>query len=116
MAKTYAERVALLHQSQLAVWDVLQHCERQGSLDQAIRDAVPNDFREMFETHGNLRVIVFNGRKAQALFEHAVLRQHRLEGIKLPRLLMPSTSPAATLPLTAKIECWRQIKDWIVEG
>jgi TDG/mug DNA glycosylase family protein len=73
LVETYPERVALLRQKQLALWDVLQRGERQGSLDQAIRHAVPNDFRE------------------------------------LPRLLMPSTSPAATMPLTEKIKRWSQI-------
>jgi TDG/mug DNA glycosylase family protein len=115
LAETYPERVALLRQRRLAVWDVLQYCERQGSLDQAICNAVPNDFRGMFKTHGNLRAIVFNGRKAQDLFEHTVIRQQGLEWIELPRLLMPSTSPAATLPLSAKIERWHRISAWIVE-
>ena len=115
LAETYPERVALLRQKRLAVWDVLQTCERQGSLDQAIRNAVPNDFRGMFKTYRNLRMIVFNGRKAQDLFEHTVLRQQGLEGIALPRLLMPSTSPAATLPLSAKVERWRQISAWLVD-
>ena len=115
VAEAYPERVALLRQKRLAVWDVLQTCERQGSLDQAIRQAVPNDFRALFKTHRNLRVIVFNGRKAQDLFAHTVFRQQGLEGIELPRLLMPSTSPAAALPFSAKIERWRQISAWIVE-
>ena len=110
---TYAERVGLLRQKQMAVWDVLQHCERPGSLDQAIRNAAPNDFRELFKTYSNLRMIAFNGRKAQDLFEHSVLRQQGLAGIELPRLPMPSTSPAATLPLSEKIEHWRQISIWI---
>ncbi len=113
LAGTYSERVALLRQKHLAVWDVLQHCERQGSLDQAIRKAVPNDFGGLFKTYGNLRVIVFNGRKAHDLFEHAVLKQQDIEGIGLPRLLMPSTSPAATLPISEKITCWRQISAWM---
>ncbi len=113
LPETYPERKALLHQKHLAVWDVLQHCERLGSLDQAIRNAVPNDFRELFKNYQNLRVIVFNGRKAHALFKQAVEKQKGLEEIELPRLLMPSTSPAATLPISAKIERWQQISAWL---
>ncbi|HTP08125.1 MAG TPA: DNA-deoxyinosine glycosylase [Anaerolineae bacterium] len=109
-AELYSDRVALLHRQQLALWDVLQHCERPGSLDQAIRNAVPNDFRELFATYRNLQAIVFNGRKAHELFERQVLPQQSLDDVAhLPRWLMPSTSPAATLPLSAKIERWRQI-------
>ncbi len=109
LAETYSERVTFLLQKQLAVWDVLQYCERQGSLDQAIRKAVPNDFRGLFKTYGNLGVVVFNGRKARDLFEHAVLKQQGLDESELPRLLMPSTSPTATLPISTKVERWRQI-------
>jgi len=108
--EAYPDRVALLHQKQLAVWDVLECGERQGSLDQAIRNAVPNDFRGLFETYQNLRVIVLNGQKAHHLFEHRVLKRQMLEGSdRLPRWLMPSTSPAATMPLAEKIKRWSQI-------
>lgn len=110
LAETYPDRVAVLRQKQLALWDVLQHGERQGSLDQAIRKAVPNDFRGLFKTYRNLRAIVFNGQKAHDLFEHQVLKQQALDGgDQLPRLLMPSTSPAATMPLPEKLIRWSQI-------
>jgi TDG/mug DNA glycosylase family protein len=112
LAETYAGRVALLRQKQLALWDVLQHGERQGSLDQAIRKAVPNDFRGLFLAYRNLQAIVFNGRKACDLFERKVLNQQALDGgDQLPRLLMPSTSPAATMPLTEKIKRWGEIAE-----
>ena len=108
--ETYADRQALVLQNRLALWDVVQHGEREGSLDQAIRNATPNDFQWLFTAYPNLRAIVFNGRKAQDLFERKVLPQHSLDGIeRLPRLLMPSTSPAATLSISAKIERWRHI-------
>ncbi len=45
LADTYSERVALLRQKHLALWDVLQHGERQGSLDQAIRKSFGTAFR-----------------------------------------------------------------------
>lgn len=106
-AEAYPDRVALLHQKQLAVWDVLEYCERRGSLDQAIRKAVPNDFRGLFATYQNLRVIVLNGQKAFHLFEHRVLTQQALT--QLLRWLMPSTSPAATMPLAEKIKRWSRI-------
>ena len=111
-AETYPDRVAVLRQKHLALWDVLQHGERQGSLDQAIRNAVPNDFRGLFKTYRNLLAIVFNGQEAHDLFERKVLKQQALDGgDQLPRLLMPSTSPAATMPLAEKIKRWRQIID-----
>jgi double-stranded uracil-DNA glycosylase len=107
---TYPDREALVLQQQLALWDVVQHGEREGSLDQAIRNATPNDFAWLFKTYPELQAIVFNGRKAHAVFERRVLQPQVVDGLdRWPRLLMPSTSPAATQPLATKIERWRQI-------
>jgi double-stranded uracil-DNA glycosylase len=107
---TYADRKALVVQKQLALWDVVQHGEREGSLDNKIRHAEPNDFAWLFTTYPRLHTIVFNGRKAHDLFESKVVTQQALEGLdQIPRLLMPSTSPAATLPLSEKIKRWGQL-------
>ena len=43
-ALDYALRLERLTQAGVALWDVLQGCEREGSLDADIRNAVPNDF------------------------------------------------------------------------
>jgi double-stranded uracil-DNA glycosylase len=110
--ETYKDRKALVLQQRLALWDVVQHGEREGSLDQAIRDATPNDFQWLFTSYRNLRAIVFNGRKAHDLFERTVLKQPLLADLdQIPRLLMPSTSPAATRPLAEKIKQWSRIVD-----
>jgi hypoxanthine-DNA glycosylase len=109
---TYPDRVALVLQQQLALWDVVQHGDRVGSLDQAIRNATPNDFRWLFATYPHLQAIVLNGRKAHDLFERKVVTQQALDGLdRIPRLLMPSTSPAATLALSEKLRQWQTIVD-----
>jgi double-stranded uracil-DNA glycosylase len=110
--ETYAEREALVLQQHLALWDVVQHGEREGSLDQAIRKATANDFQWLFAAYPNMHAMVFNGRKAHDLFERNVLKQQSLAGIdRFPRVLMPSTSPAATLPFAEKIKQWSRIVD-----
>src|SRR5690242_6350763 len=66
-ALPYAQRIAALNARQVAVWDVLRHCERAGSLDSSIRaeTEVANDFDRFFAEHPQLRVMFFNGRKAE---------------------------------------------------
>jgi TDG/mug DNA glycosylase family protein len=110
--ETYAERKALALQQQLALWDVVQRGERPGSLDNKIRHAEPNNFAWLFTTYPKLHAIVFNGRQAHDLFARLVLKQPAFAGLdQIPRLLLPSTSPAATLPLSEKIKQWSRIVD-----
>jgi hypoxanthine-DNA glycosylase len=107
----YAARVAALTAARVAVWDVLRACHRAGSLDTAIdpTTAVANDFRAFLATRPGLRLIAFNGGKAEALFHRHV--RPRLEGLVLPAMQrLPSTSPAnARLPFDAKLEAWRAL-------
>ena len=42
-AMLYAERIAAVQAAGFGIWDVFASCEREGSLDSAIRASVPND-------------------------------------------------------------------------
>lgn len=104
---SYAERCDALAGAGIALWDVLQASVRPGSLDADIdvRTALPNDFDRFFGTHRSLEVVVFNGKKAEALFRKLVtVKPGRLQRIEL----MPSTSPAyAAMPYNRKLAAWR---------
>ncbi len=43
----YAAKQAAVKDAGIAIWDVYAACERAGSLDSAIRNAVPNDFAKL---------------------------------------------------------------------
>ncbi|MDO6385533.1 MULTISPECIES: DNA-deoxyinosine glycosylase [unclassified Uliginosibacterium] len=105
----YASRCDRLSTAGIAVWDVLQSCRRQGSLDAAIeRDSiVVNDFGRFFTAHPRLQEIFFNGSTAEQLFRKHVTASILPAGLHLQRL--PSTSPAhASLRPEAKLQHWRQ--------
>lgn len=105
---TYGERVGALQRAHVAVWDVLQSCERPGSLDSAIRrdSEVANDFVTFFAQHPQITQVYFNGGVAQACF-----KRQRAVLLRDPRLSfqrMPSTSPAhASLRFEQKLAAWR---------
>lgn len=101
----YAERAARLQSQGVAVWDVLQLCVREGSLDSNIRDEVPNDFAGFFAAQPGIVRILLNGGKAAASF-----RRHA--AYLLPpgaqAITVPSTSPAhAARSLDQKLTLWR---------
>ena len=101
----YTDRVARLKSRGVAVWDVLQACEREGSLDSNIRSEVPNDFAAYFAAHSCLRIVALNGGKAAASFRKHAAR-HLPDGVELHAL--PSTSPAhAARSFEAKCDLWR---------
>ncbi|MBQ6122861.1 MAG: DNA-deoxyinosine glycosylase [Clostridia bacterium] len=97
-------RIALLERHDLALWDVLASCERQGSLDSAIRQPAPNDFEGLFRRCPNIRRVLLNGGTAHRLF--VKWGKPFIEGRELIKL--PSTSPAYTLPYERKLAQWRQ--------
>jgi G:T/U mismatch-specific DNA glycosylase len=43
MQRPYAQRIEAVCERGLGIWDVYAHCRREGSLDSAIADALPND-------------------------------------------------------------------------
>ena len=103
----YDERLRALQANGVALWDVLQACERPGSLDADIRrdTLVPNDFGAFLARHPSIMRICFNGAKAAAMFRRHVLPG--LPGAPLPCVELPSTSPAhAAASFAQKLASW----------
>ncbi|WP_202704505.1 DNA-deoxyinosine glycosylase [Flavobacterium sp. UGB4466] len=99
----YETRKALLQKNNIAVWDVLQHCDRIGSLDSAIKNETPNDFETFLEQHPKITTILFNGQKAAAFFKKYVQLKKNYHLITLP-----STSPAnAGKSYESKLQEWK---------
>jgi hypoxanthine-DNA glycosylase len=108
----YAQRVARLLERGIAVWDVLKHCERPGSLDSSIvrGSEVVNDFAGFLRQHPGIGAIFFNGAKSESVFRREV--EARLAGRTLRCTRLPSTSPAhAGVSRAAKLAAWRRIED-----
>ncbi|WMD22797.1 DNA-deoxyinosine glycosylase [Achromobacter seleniivolatilans] len=105
----YALRLEALQASGIALWDVLQACERPGSLDADIRPdtLVANDIAGFLQAYPGVVRICFNGAKAASLFRRHVLAA--LGGRKLEYVDLPSTSPAhAAASLETKLAAWER--------
>lgn len=100
----FEDRVALLLKNHIALWDVLESCEREGSLDIHIKNHIENNIPALLATHPSIHTIVFNGKESHKFF----VRKFGKE-IPLRHFVMPSTSPANTVGFEKKLSAWKEI-------
>lgn len=108
---SYSQRCQHLITHHTAVWDVLKSCQRQGSLDVDIDSAsmIINNFNSFLQHHPHIKKLVFNGGKAEQVFNQFVLPTLTEQQTTIPRLRLPSTSPAhARCSQNEKLDIWRQ--------
>lgn len=109
----YSEKLKHLSKNQIALWDVIGKCKREGSLDSAIvKESIqPNNFSELFKKYPSIRTILFNGAMAEKAFQQYVIKAKQLDANIVAELVlqrMPSTSPAnASMKKLEKIKIWK---------
>lgn len=114
----YLLRKNILTGNGIAVWDVLQACNRPGSLDSNIELASIriNNFADFFAEYRHITHVFFNGGMAEKLYKKHIVPvlPQRFSYLEYRRL--PSTSPAyASLNLAQKIDAWKVIKQVVVK-
>lgn len=112
----YRDRLDGLLAAGVGLWDTLQKCVREGSLDSMIRNATPNPFDDLLAKHPAIEVIALNGRKAGDVFRRRILPTLPQSVVyRLTVLELPSTSPAnARGEFEALLAKWRALDPWIV--
>jgi hypoxanthine-DNA glycosylase len=99
----YEERLARLLAHRIGLWDVIALCEREGSLDTAIRRAQANDFAMLKHQCPELKRVCFNG-KTSGKFEP------QFADAGFETLVLPSSSPAnAQWSFDEKLKVWKNI-------
>jgi len=101
----YEARTRLLREKRIALWNVLSHCEREGSADNAIRNEQPNDFDSLHEKYPEITTIFFESKSAEKYFrKHCSFK----DGITYRKL--PSTSGLnAGVPYEKKLDEWKYL-------
>ncbi|WP_019623973.1 DNA-deoxyinosine glycosylase [Thioalkalivibrio thiocyanoxidans] len=98
----YPERIRRLLAHRIGLWDVYGACQREGSLDSAIRAASPNDLAQLTREAPGLRLVLHNGAESAR-------RLHETQALGVKALRLPSTSPAnARWSFEAKLEAWAE--------
>jgi hypoxanthine-DNA glycosylase len=99
----YIDRLPRLLAHRFGLWDVLAACEREGSLDSAIRKPAANDFDRLRHLCPQLETVGFNGQasgKFAPQFEQAGYRT----------VVLPSSSPAhMAMNFDEKLAVWRHL-------
>jgi len=109
--ESYAERLKLLQQHRIALWDVMQNCVREGSLDSAIKSSsvVANNFLNFFQSNNNIQSVFFNGARAEQEYRKHVLPDVKSFFPDMKYTRLPSTSPAmASMNREQKLVIWRE--------
>ena len=105
------ERKDFLLRHRIALWDVLAECDIHGAADSTIRNAVPNDFTEIF-TRSKIRRVFCTGKTAFKLWQKHCEDRYRPFNIQCGCL--PSTSPAnAAWTLEKLVEAYKVILEQI---
>jgi hypoxanthine-DNA glycosylase len=102
-ALPYERRLARLQTHRIGLWDVIAVCEREGSLDAAIRRPQANDFEVLKHQCPELMRVCFNG-KTSGKFAP------QFGDAGFETLVLPSSSPAnAQLSFDEKLAVWKNI-------
>ena len=100
----YDLKLKTLLNNNIALWDTIKSCTREGSLDSDIQNETPNDIKSLLKKYPNIKTICLNGNKSYSAFKKYFL--NLLE--KYNCFKMPSTSPAnARYSLDKLKEEWR---------
>lgn len=85
---TIAGKKEMLLMHHIAVYDVIEGCEIEGSSDSSIRNVTPADVRGIVEA-SKIGIVFTNGKTAGKLY-----KKYHAKDIALPMTELPSTSPA----------------------
>lgn len=99
------EKKTLLLSNGVALWDVAESCEINGSADSSMKNVRPNDIYTLLYSTDINRVFA-NGKTAARLYERFILPQ-----TNIPITALPSTSPAnAAFSLEDLCDRWKTIR------
>ena len=105
----YTERIKILEKHHIALWDVIDTCERKGSLDSEIRNEEANGIGELLHNHPKVKAVFCNGQKSNKNLQKILPKD-----LHLPIIALPSTSPAhASLGYVQKLETWKIILKYL---
>lgn len=104
----YGEKLEFLKRNKIALWDVIDTCERKGSLDSEIRNEEANDIRQLLKNYPNIKAIFCNGQKSFKNLQKIMGKE-----CVIPIFVLPSTSPLHTISFEKKLREWEILNSFL---
>jgi len=97
------QKIWLLKESKLALWDMVANCSRDNSLDASLEDIEVNDLASFLEMYPNIKKIAFTGRLAEKLYKM------NFDYLALETVYLPSPSAAyAKMSFEQKLAIYKE--------
>ena len=87
---TVEQRKSFLKRHKIALYDVMEECDIEGSSDSSIKNVIPIDITSILSKYPNIKIIGITGNKAAYYFNRYLIT--KVGNIKV--VYLPSTSPA----------------------
>jgi hypoxanthine-DNA glycosylase len=111
--KNYEDKIYFLNKYNIALWDTIGSCIREGSLDSSIVSEVPNDLPALLKNYPSLQLIACNGTKSYQTLKKYFSPE---DLSNIPVIKLPSSSPIPgryNKTLEEKIEVWKEILQYL---
>ncbi|WP_047982848.1 DNA-deoxyinosine glycosylase [Ornithinibacillus californiensis] len=111
--ENYEDKIDILKKHNIALWDTIGSCIRDGSLDSSIREEVTNDLPALLSSYPSLQLIACNGTKSYQTLNKYFSSE---DLSNLPVIKLPSSSPIPgryNKTLEEKIEVWKEILTYL---
>lgn len=102
-ANTRDQRLWLLKECKLGLWDMIKGCSRENSLDSSLENEEVNDLDAFLEAHPSITRLAFTGRKAESLYKT------HFAHLGIETVYLPSPSAAyAKMPFEKKVDEYKK--------
>lgn len=98
----YDEKIRILQDNGVGLWDVFRECEREGSADSNIMNTQTNDLFMLDRMAPKLELVCFNGKKAGEA-------EHLLKEMGYRTKILPSSSGANRRNIQDRVQQWKNL-------
>jgi G:T/U mismatch-specific DNA glycosylase len=98
------QKIWLLKEKKVVLWDMVESCQRENSLDSSLEEIEVNNIAQFLEEHSTIKKVAFTGRLAERLF-----KMH-FDYLDIENIYLPSPSSAyAKMSFEQKVEIYKKL-------